>query len=178
MLWAAAPAEDADSVWVEKRSAEVEEEIQAEREPRERAKKQKAWDKLLEEPMLKNDLPEAGLADMAALSHLHEPAMLRNLQLRCEAGRVYTWCGDVCVSINPYTRDSVWEGQAAADADALPSPLYDRCVMERYSGQALGDLSPHVFAVADKAYRSLKLRQTSQAKIWKIIRHSQFLVAT
>eukprot|EP01051_Picozoa_sp_SAG22_P021155 SAG22_NODE_4556_length_1236_cov_1.437995_2_plen_141_part_01 len=51
-----------------------------------------------------------GLADMSDLDHLHEPAVLENLDLRHAAGRVYTWCGDICVAVNPYTYDLVWEG--------------------------------------------------------------------
>lgn len=74
------------------------------------------------------------------------------------------WCGDVLVSINPYTRDCTWEGVNQEDANQS-LPLYSSWVMERYSGHALGALPPHVFAVADQAYRGLLLRQTSQSVV-------------
>ena len=35
----------------------------------------------------------AGVPDMSVLAQLHEPAVLRNLELRHALGRVYTWCG-------------------------------------------------------------------------------------
>jgi hypothetical protein len=115
--------------------------------------------------LLRDELPAArGVDDMSELAHLHEPAMLQNLQLRCEAGRVYTWCGDVCVSVNPFTPHTSWEGADDAEA-ALLLPLYSRWVMERYSGRVLGELPPHIFAVADHAYRGLLLRRHSQSVV-------------
>ena len=90
VVWELAPAGRADEVWVERTV--------------------NAGD-ITFDPLLRNALAsEDGLADMSELQHLHEPGMLHNLQLRCEAGRVYTWCGDVCVSVNPYSRDVVWDG--------------------------------------------------------------------
>eukprot|EP01043_Picozoa_sp_COSAG02_P044419 COSAG02_NODE_3965_length_5977_cov_9.580810_3_plen_692_part_00 len=112
--------------------------------------------------LLRNSLPADGVSDMSDLEHLHEPAVLENLQKRCEAGRVYTWCGDVLVSINPYSKDCSWEGVDQEDA-AQSLALYSSWVMERYSGHPLGALPPHVFAIADHAYRGLLLRESSQS---------------
>jgi myosin-5 len=155
---------DADEVWVEQRSTEAH-----------------------RDPKLKNELPPNGLDDMAKLTHLHEPGMLRNLQLRCEKGLVYTTCGDVCISVNPYTRAVVWNGPSAGnagqaqDGTIVPEPqpedvgsqppcstqLYDRWVMEQYilAGALVGTLPPHIFAVAAQAYNAACQRQRNQSVI-------------
>lgn len=53
-----------------------------------------------------------------------------------------TYTGNILIAINPFQR--------------LPH-LYDTHMMEQYKGAALGELSPHVFAVADVAYRLIKI---------------------
>lgn len=59
-----------------------------------------------------------------------------------------TYTGNILIAVNPFQR--------------LPH-LYDTHMMEQYKGAAFGELSPHVFAVADVAYRYLAyfLRYTS-----------------
>lgn len=52
---------------------------------------------------------------------------------------VQTYTGNILIAVNPFQR--------------LPH-LYDTHMMEQYKGAAFGELSPHVFAVADVAYRS------------------------
>lgn len=49
-----------------------------------------------------------------------------------------TYTGNILIAVNPFQR--------------LPH-LYDTHMMEQYKGAALGELSPHVFAVGDAAYR-------------------------
>lgn len=49
-----------------------------------------------------------------------------------------TYTGSILIAINPFQK--------------LPH-LYDRHMMEQYKGAPLGELSPHVFAIADAAYR-------------------------
>ncbi|GFS43835.1 myosin family protein with Dil [Actinidia rufa] len=85
-------------------------------------------------------LPPGGVDDMTKLSYLHEPGVLQNLAARYELNEIYTYTGNILIAINPFQR--------------LPH-LYDTHMMEQYKGAAFGELSPHVFAVADVAYRAM-----------------------
>ncbi|KAF3793945.1 Myosin-11 [Nymphaea thermarum] len=86
------------------------------------------------------EAPPAGVDDMTKLSYLHEPGVLQNLATRYELNEIYTYTGSILIAINPFQR--------------LPH-LYDVHMMEQYRGAPLGDLSPHVFAVADAAFRAM-----------------------
>ncbi|CAI5995859.1 unnamed protein product [Closterium sp. NIES-65] len=84
------------------------------------------------------DAPSCGVDDMTKLSYLHEPGVLHNLFLRYSIDEIYTYTGSILIAINPFC--------------ALPH-LYDEQMMEQYKGTRLGELSPHVFAIAEAAYR-------------------------
>uniref|UniRef100_A0A7N0TWA0 Myosin-17-like n=1 Tax=Kalanchoe fedtschenkoi TaxID=63787 RepID=A0A7N0TWA0_KALFE len=86
------------------------------------------------------EAPAAGVDDMTKLSYLHEPGVLQNLATRYELNEIYTYTGNILIAVNPFQR--------------LPH-LYDTHMMEQYKGAAFGELSPHVFAVADVAYRAM-----------------------
>lgn len=58
-----------------------------------------------------------------------------------------TYIGSILAAVNPY--------------QLLPG-LYDRPTMESYSQHHLGQISPHIFAVANECYRSLWKRLHSQ----------------
>lgn len=87
-----------------------------------------------------NEAPPGGVDDMTKLSYLHEPGVLHNLATRYELNEIYTYTGNILIAINPFQR--------------LPH-LYDTHMMEQYKGAGFGELSPHVFAVADVAYRAM-----------------------
>ncbi|XP_050215596.1 myosin-17-like isoform X1 [Mercurialis annua] len=86
------------------------------------------------------EAPPGGVDDMTKLSYLHEPGVLHNLAARYELNEIYTYTGNILIAINPFQR--------------LPH-LYDTHMMQQYKGAAFGELSPHVFAVADVAYRAM-----------------------
>ncbi|XP_018844736.2 myosin-17-like isoform X3 [Juglans regia] len=86
------------------------------------------------------EAPPGGVDDMTKLSYLHEPGVLHNLATRYELNEIYTYTGNILIAVNPFQR--------------LPH-LYDTHMMEQYKGAAFGELSPHVFAVADVAYRAM-----------------------
>uniref|UniRef100_A0A0D3FMK2 Myosin motor domain-containing protein n=1 Tax=Oryza barthii TaxID=65489 RepID=A0A0D3FMK2_9ORYZ len=83
------------------------------------------------------EAPPGGVDDMTRLSYLHEPGVLQNLATRYELNEIYTYTGSILIAVNPFQR--------------LPH-LYDTHMMEQYKGADFGELSPHVFAVADVAY--------------------------
>ncbi|KAF1870037.1 hypothetical protein Lal_00017617 [Lupinus albus] len=86
------------------------------------------------------EAPAGGVDDMTKLSYLHEPGVLQNLKIRYELNEIYTYTGNILIAINPFQR--------------LPH-IYDLHMMQQYKGAPLGELSPHVFAVADVAYRAM-----------------------
>ncbi|KAM3301087.1 hypothetical protein P3S67_015587 [Capsicum chacoense] len=86
------------------------------------------------------EAPPGGVDDMTKLSYLHEPGVLQNLATRYELNEIYTYTGNILIAVNPFQR--------------LPH-LYDSHMMEQYKGAAFGELSPHVFAIADVAYRAM-----------------------
>ncbi|PIA36510.1 hypothetical protein AQUCO_03400422v1 [Aquilegia coerulea] len=86
------------------------------------------------------EAPAGGVDDMTKLSYLHEPGVLQNLSTRYELNEIYTYTGNILIAINPFQR---------------LSHLYDLHMMEQYKGAPFGELSPHVFAVADVAYRAM-----------------------
>ncbi|XP_072396790.1 unconventional myosin-Va isoform X1 [Diabrotica undecimpunctata] len=101
-------------------------------------------------PFLMNPRILLGENDLTSLSYLHEPAVLHNLQYRfCQKNDIYTYCGIVLVAINPYTE----------------LPIYDTDTIQTYRGQSLGNLDPHVFAVAEEAYTKLEREQRDQSII-------------
>ncbi|KAF8696218.1 hypothetical protein HU200_037117 [Digitaria exilis] len=86
------------------------------------------------------EAPPDGVDDMTRLSYLHEPGVLDNLAVRYAKNIIYTYTGNILIAINPFQR--------------LPN-LVDTRTMEKYKGANLGDLDPHVFAIADVSYRQM-----------------------
>uniref|UniRef100_A0A3P8U7W6 Myosin VAb n=1 Tax=Amphiprion percula TaxID=161767 RepID=A0A3P8U7W6_AMPPE len=101
-------------------------------------------------PPLRNPNILVGENDLTALSYLHEPAVLHNLRVRfIDSKLIYTYCGIVLVAINPY--------------ESLP--IYDTDIINAYSGQNMGDMDPHIFAVAEEAYKQMARNERNQSII-------------
>ncbi|KAF3452668.1 hypothetical protein FNV43_RR03101 [Rhamnella rubrinervis] len=94
------------------------------------------------------EAPPAGVDDMTKLAYLHEPGVLYNLACRFSLNEIYTYTGNILIAVNPFRR--------------LPH-LYDTHMMEQYKGAAFGELSPHLFAVADTCYRAMINEHGSQS---------------
>ncbi|XP_052399957.1 unconventional myosin-Vc [Carassius gibelio] len=101
-------------------------------------------------PPLRNPDILVGENDLTALSYLHEPAVLHNLKVRfVESKIIYTYCGIILVAVNPYKT----------------LPIYGDAVIHAYSGQNMGDLDPHIFAVAEEAYKQMARNGKNQSII-------------
>ncbi|XP_040013446.1 unconventional myosin-Vb isoform X5 [Xiphias gladius] len=101
-------------------------------------------------PFLRNPDILVGENDLTALSYLHEPAVLHNLKVRfLESNNIYTYCGIVLVAINPYEQ----------------LQIYGEEVINAYSGQNMGDMDPHIFAVAEEAYKQMARDERNQSII-------------
>ncbi|XP_068071033.2 unconventional myosin-Va isoform X11 [Danio rerio] len=101
-------------------------------------------------PHLRNPDILVGENDLTALSYLHEPAVLHNLKVRfIDSKLIYTYCGIVLVAINPY--------------ETLP--IYGADIINAYSGQNMGDMDPHIFAVAEEAYKQMARDERNQSII-------------
>ncbi|XP_053913210.1 unconventional myosin-Ig isoform X2 [Cuculus canorus] len=85
---------------------------------------------------------EIGVADCVLLQEVTMEELLSNLRRRFSHGHIYTYIGEVVVALNPY--------RALA--------LYDAAVVERYRGRELYERPPHLFALADAAYKAMKRR--------------------
>lgn len=101
-------------------------------------------------PPLRNPDILVGENDLTALSYLHEPAVLHNLKVRFVESRIiYTYCGIILVAVNPYKELHV----------------YGDAVIHAYSGQNMGDMDPHIFAVAEEAYKQMARNHKNQSII-------------
>ncbi|KAK9836002.1 hypothetical protein WJX81_005192 [Elliptochloris bilobata] len=89
-----------------------------------------------------------GVEDMTTLSYLNEPGVLWNLRCRYMLDAIYTYTGSILIAVNPFAR--------------LPH-MYGPHMMEQYHGRDLGELSPHVYAIADAAYRQMRKEMRSQS---------------
>ncbi|GAB7354758.1 hypothetical protein MBLNU459_g5162t3 [Dothideomycetes sp. NU459] len=77
--------------------------------------------------------------DMAELTHLNEASVVHNLAMRYQAELIYTYSGLFLVTVNPY----------------CPLPIYGRDYINMYKGRSREDTKPHIFAMADEAFRNL-----------------------
>ncbi|XP_062188731.1 myosin-8-like [Phragmites australis] len=89
-----------------------------------------------------------GVEDMTRLAYLNEPGVLQNLKSRYGMNEIYTYTGNILIAVNPFQR--------------LPH-LYNNHMMGIYKGAEFGELSPHPFAIADRAYRLMMNYGKSQA---------------
>lgn len=88
------------------------------------------------------------VADLVSMVHLNEPCLLHVLSLRYDADRIYTYSGRILLAVNPFR----------------PLPVYTTTILREYQAAGLAKaghidayagMPPHVYALADYAYRSL-----------------------
>uniref|UniRef100_A0A3P8RYW9 Myosin Ic, paralog b n=1 Tax=Amphiprion percula TaxID=161767 RepID=A0A3P8RYW9_AMPPE len=88
-----------------------------------------------------------GVQDFVLLeNYTSEAAFIENLRKRFKENLIYTYIGSVLVSVNPYK-----------DLE-----IYTKNHMERYRGVNFYEVSPHIYAVADNSYRSMRTEGKDQ----------------
>ncbi|RHY25064.1 hypothetical protein DYB32_008618, partial [Aphanomyces invadans] len=94
-----------------------------------------------------NTFEKLGVEDMCTLNHLHEPAVLKNLQLRHGQFIPYTYTGQICIAVNPYK----WLN------------LYHKDLYLQYLNQPRDELAPHPFALSSRAYLDMNVHGIEQS---------------
>ncbi|KDO26626.1 hypothetical protein SPRG_20562 [Saprolegnia parasitica CBS 223.65] len=94
-----------------------------------------------------NSFEKLGVDDMCTLNHLHEPAVLKNLQLRHAQSIPYTYTGQICIAVNPYK----W------------LDLYSEGLYPKYLEQPKTSLPPHPFALSSHAYLDMRKHRIEQS---------------
>ncbi|XP_060909740.1 unconventional myosin-Ib isoform X1 [Labrus mixtus] len=87
-----------------------------------------------------------GVGDMVLLEPLSEDSFIENLRNRFDHNEIYTYIGSVVISMNPYRS----------------LPIFTPDKVEEYRNRNFYELSPHIYALADEAYRSLRDQDKDQ----------------
>ncbi|NXX47320.1 MY18A protein, partial [Tricholaema leucomelas] len=85
--------------------------------------------------------------DLASLLYLNESSVLHTLRQRYGGNLLHTYAGPTMVIINPLSSPS----------------MYSEKVMHMFKGCRREDTSPHIYAVAQAAYRSMLMSRQDQA---------------
>uniref|UniRef100_A0A8C0XDJ8 Unconventional myosin-Ib n=2 Tax=Castor canadensis TaxID=51338 RepID=A0A8C0XDJ8_CASCN len=106
----------------------------------------------LQETMAKTEVKTSlldnmiGVGDMVLLEPLNEETFINNLKKRFDHNEIYTYIGSVVISVNPYRSLSIYSPEKVED----------------YRNRNFYELSPHIFALSDEAYRSLRDQDKDQ----------------
>uniref|UniRef100_A0A4W3IKF6 Myosin Ic, paralog b n=1 Tax=Callorhinchus milii TaxID=7868 RepID=A0A4W3IKF6_CALMI len=88
-----------------------------------------------------------GVQDFVLLeNYTSEAAFIENLRKRFKENLIYTYISSVLVSVNPYKE----------------LEIYTKQHMERYRGVNFYEVSPHIYAIADNSYRSMRSEKKDQ----------------
>lgn len=92
---------------------------------------------------------EVGAWDSVLLEPLTEDSFINNLQQRFKRDHIYTYIGNVLISVNPYKKLA----------------LYSADLVEGYVKRPTFQLPPHIYGVAESAYRWLNDKSENQCII-------------
>eukprot|EP00062_Callorhinchus_milii_P000421 gi/632934415/ref/XP_007882952.1/ PREDICTED: unconventional myosin-VIIb isoform X1 [Callorhinchus milii] len=90
-----------------------------------------------------------GVEDMIRIGDLDEAGILRNLHIRYNETIIYTYIGSILISVNPYQL----------------LPIYTVDQINLYTNKRIGELPPHVFAIADNCYFNMRKNKQNQCCI-------------
>ncbi|KAL7665833.1 Myosin-2 [[Candida] zeylanoides] len=98
-------------------------------------------------PPLRNPPILEAAEDLTSLSYLNEPAVLHAIKLRYSQLNIYTYSGIVLIATNPFQRID---------------QLYSQDIIQAYAGKRRDESDPHLFAIAEDAYRCMKMDGKNQ----------------
>ncbi|PNF18978.1 Myosin heavy chain 95F [Cryptotermes secundus] len=93
---------------------------------------------------------KADVEDNCALMYLNPATLLSNIRTRYKKDKIYTFVANILIAVNPYCEIK---------------DLYSSKTIKSYQGKSLGVLPPHVFSIADKSFRDMKVMKQSQSII-------------
>ncbi|XP_049574124.1 unconventional myosin-IXAa isoform X4 [Syngnathus scovelli] len=102
--------------------------------------------RMVERGLLPQPESQGDHADLCRLPELNERSLLDNLRSRFRQEKIYTYVGSILIVINPFKF----------------LPIYNPKYVKMYDNHSLGDLEPHIYAVADVAYHAMLQRQKNQ----------------
>jgi myosin heavy subunit len=106
-----------------------------------------------------------GVDDLIGLTHLHEPAILHALRLRYDANIIYTSTGPILIAVNPFKKMDIYSDQmmnmyclqgeegTQSTSSTFTTPFKNRRTVGETQTQKR--LPPHVYQIADDAYRAM-----------------------
>ena len=87
-----------------------------------------------------NFTKEVGVGDFVLLPSIDLDHFYTNLEERFQNGYIYTYIGEVCVSVNPYKQID----------------LYNKNYVNSYKSREIYERPPHIFSIAESAYKTMK----------------------
>ncbi|KAG5183737.1 P-loop containing nucleoside triphosphate hydrolase protein [Tribonema minus] len=103
----------------------------------------------LDDVKLANEEEMDCVDDLIQLPHLHEAAILHSLTQRFEMGSIYTFTANaILLAVNPFKSLPLYGLK-------LLQEYYTEGVMRQQGIETATRLAPHVFAIADSAYRDM-----------------------
>ncbi|CAM9404599.1 unnamed protein product [Scytosiphon promiscuus] len=90
----------------------------------------------------------SNVADLTSLTYLHEPAILFSLKERYGRNTIYTYTGPILLAVNPFKAVDLY-------TDKLLKAYKVDGERRAYDPNFVETRPPHVYAIADKAYRNM-----------------------
>ena len=85
-------------------------------------------------------------SDLCNLPDLNERTLLENIKSRFVNSNIYTYVGSILLAVNPFKF----------------FPIYNPKYVKMYQNKRLGDLPPHIFAIADAAFHTMLRSKKNQ----------------